>query len=86
MEVFKEVEDLLPIGARRSRLDPLFRFAVAIAFNATGAYQTNVCQDRISQTAACDCIDEVTEALASRLPRKWIRFPISSAERDAIKA
>lgn len=86
MEVFKEVENLLEVGQRRSRLDPLLRFAVTIAFYATGAYQTNVYQDRISQASASNCINEVTDALASCLPRKWIRFPTTMAERDIIKA
>lgn len=85
MEVFEEIRDLLDVGVRSTRMDPIFRFAVAIAFYATGSYQTNVCQDRLSQTRACRIIQEVTDALSSRLPKKWIRFPKTTLARDEIK-
>lgn len=85
MEVYGEVADLLPVGSRKSRIDPLVRFAATIAFYATGGYQTNICQDRLSQTTAGECIEEVTSALALRLPRKWIKFPKTVAARNAIK-
>lgn len=85
MEVFEEVAVELDSGARSTRLAPIVRFALTIAFYATGGYQTNILQDRVSQQSASRCIREVTNALERKLCKKWIRFPKTAAERDAVK-
>lgn len=85
VEVFRKIEDLVVSGTRRSRLDPMIRFAITIWFYATGGYQSNILQDRVSQTGASRAIREVTDALKSRLPEKLIQFPNTTEALDAIK-
>lgn len=68
----------------------LFQILIALAFYATGSYQTLIGQSvfhNVSQTTVSRAVRQVTEALNhSTIYNKYIIWPLQCQERNAIKA
>ncbi|XP_003240991.1 putative nuclease HARBI1 [Acyrthosiphon pisum] len=70
---------------RTSGLSPELQVLVCLHFYAQGSYQKGLGGNsilNISQPSVSRCIHYVTEAINQRLLRKWIKFPMTSAERQ----
>ncbi|XP_060846562.1 putative nuclease HARBI1 [Rhopalosiphum padi] len=70
---------------RTSGLSPELQVLVCLHFYAQESYQKGLGGNsilNISQPSVSRCIHYVTEAINQRLLRKWIKFPMTGAERQ----
>ncbi|CAK1601333.1 unnamed protein product [Parnassius mnemosyne] len=88
-EIINELKPYMQCPKRRSDISPKYKILVALYFYATGSYQRLVggtYGTLMSQQSASRAIREVTDALNNHnILGKWIRFPQTRQERDAIK-
>ncbi|XP_026737328.1 putative nuclease HARBI1 isoform X1 [Trichoplusia ni] len=88
-EIFENIKPFMQSPKRRSDLLPKYKVLVALSFYATGSYQRLVGGSYgtlMSQQSTSRSIREVTAALNHPLiQRKWIKFPQTRRERDAVK-
>lgn len=85
MEVFKEIELKMSTPHRTTKVPAILRFAAAITFYATGSYQHTIWHERLGQKTVGRSIHEVTQILEEYICPKWIKFPLTVQERQAIK-
>ncbi|XP_048483147.1 putative nuclease HARBI1 isoform X2 [Plutella xylostella] len=93
-DVVKEIAaDLTPLIAKERRQDGIsvmMKILIALTFYATGSYQTLVGQSAIhnvSQKTVSRALRQVTAALNdARIIQKYLKWPMQSTERTAIKA
>ncbi|XP_037296239.1 putative nuclease HARBI1 isoform X1 [Manduca sexta] len=88
-EIYQNLKAFMPTPKRKSDISPKFKILVALSFYATGSYQKLVggtYGTLMSQQSVSRAIRDVTAALNHQLVlNKWIKFPQTRQERDAIK-
>jgi hypothetical protein len=60
----------------------------ALCFYARGSHQHDVAKNNalnVSQTMVSRCINEVSRAIKTVLLNRWVRFPQTLAEKNAVK-
>lgn len=90
-ELIMDIVNVLRPYLQRNRisgLSPEIQVLVTINFFANGSYQRQVgnqCELVISEPSVSRCIHRVTNLFNAHLLRRWIKFPMTAAERTAVR-
>eukprot|EP00102_Acyrthosiphon_pisum_P019486 XP_016656696.1 PREDICTED: putative nuclease HARBI1 [Acyrthosiphon pisum] len=84
MDLTNEIRDQLQ-RERSTGLPEEIQVLVVINFYAKGGYQRATGDNfvvNVSQPSVSRCIHSVTDAINTKLLRRWVRFPMTAIERD----
>lgn len=85
LEVFQEIENMMSATQRSTKVPAIQRFAAALTFYATGGYQHTIWHERFGQKTVGKAVHEVTKILEQYFCSKWIKFPLTVQDRQAVK-
>lgn len=86
--VYNSILEDLDVTDNNVAVPPLLKFFATLHFYATGSYQHSLGQNyniSFSQPVASRAIEAVSNAIETRLGPRWIKFPMTVAEKLEVK-